>query len=612
MKIGIGVLAVVLLVAGLLVYAFTNLNQLLEQNRDRLTALASESVGRPVSFSRAEVAFDSGLAVRLDDVTIAEDERFGSGDFLALDRAFVGVRIGPALAGRFEASGVRLESPTIHMIRESSGWNFSTIGRAEAGDSAGGGPGGTQTAAEEDAPLALAIAAFEIDAGTLVYEDRTSRPALAVTVEDLETSGVDLSLDGPLAIAFSGRLRKTADRAGAGPTSTIEGEVEIEDLATGAGSVRLESPSFYPSLLDIALEDDPKSDRLDGAELRLLLPSAAERAGYPFTFTSSAGRISGIDFAAGDVKGHFQSSDQSSDLAFERLAAELVGGKVSVKGKMRFAGPGRSPFAFETELADLDSDQLGQILLGLAPGMVSGRLAGNLDLAGDSLDWETLKQSLAGEIQLDLSGGALEKVNLLDVLVGRLVRDEGLGAFAAASIREAAPDALAGNRTEFESLGVLFEVASGALRTRNLELDAGKFAVNAEGLVGLDGKISANGVFRFSEEISERLVENNTLLSALVGSGGSVEVPLRLGGSTSAPRLRVDSQALAQRATGAIPRNAVNEIANILLGRRDGKGSSTGDAAGDGDAASDPEGADAPQDSTEELIRDGIGRLLGR
>jgi len=55
--------------------------------------------------------------------------------------------------------------------------------------------------------MALVVGAFAISDGILVYEDRTSKDGLALTLDALETSGANLTLDGPLAIDFSGRIR---------------------------------------------------------------------------------------------------------------------------------------------------------------------------------------------------------------------------------------------------------------------------------------------------------------------------------------------------------------------------------------------------------------------
>ncbi len=86
-KLWIALAVVVAIVLGVVFFAVTNLNAWLEANRDMLAGMASDAVGREVRFERAEVAFSSGLAVRVEGLRIAEDPRFGEQDFLGLEDA---------------------------------------------------------------------------------------------------------------------------------------------------------------------------------------------------------------------------------------------------------------------------------------------------------------------------------------------------------------------------------------------------------------------------------------------------------------------------------------------------------------------------------------------
>ena len=127
-KVIIGLAILFVLVIAIVILAISNVNTYLEENRETLAGLASDAAGREVSFEGAEVAFASGLAVRVKGLRVAEDPRFGQVDFLSLDEAYVGVRILPALQQRIEVSGIRLDAPMIRVIRTADGFNFSTLG----------------------------------------------------------------------------------------------------------------------------------------------------------------------------------------------------------------------------------------------------------------------------------------------------------------------------------------------------------------------------------------------------------------------------------------------------------------------------------------------------
>ncbi|MEE8165451.1 MAG: AsmA-like C-terminal region-containing protein, partial [Myxococcota bacterium] len=559
-KLVIGIAVLLTLVVGALALAVTNVNQLLEENRDRLAALASDTAGRAVRFDRAEVAFSQGLVIRLDGLRVGEDPRFGESDFLALDSAVVGVEFWPALSRRIEVSGVRLEGPTIRLIQTAEGFNFSSLGAAERGsDSA-------PDSSQESQPLALAIAAFEIRAGTIVFEDQSTDPGLSLTIEDFETSGTDLSLDGPVAITFSGLLRST--QGDSRIASLFEGQLEIEDLDSGAGRLRLRSPSFHPLLLGLQFEDADRIERLDAVDLEIGLPGNSVASSYRISLDSSAGHLAGFDFEELHVKLGYG----ESKLELERLTIGLAGGKVEVSGDMTFGEAGRSPFDLETRLRDLDLGELVAILLERPRGLVSGRIDGDVSLSGDSLEWETLKRSLAGKVRLEVGQGALENTNLLSSLVNRLVADPGLGALAAQSIRDVAPTALQGDRTTFDSVILALDVAQGAIRADALELETDDFTIRAAGTLRLDGAVSGKGTIRFSEDLSRKILAKAGQLAPLLGEGDVVELPLRLGGSASSPSLRPDLNALAANArasaTQEVTARAAQKLTDAIFGKK--------------------------------------------
>jgi hypothetical protein len=487
----------------------------------------------------------------------------------------------------------------IHVVSTADGFNFSTIGGAgaagEAGDAQPDSP-----PAEEGAPLALAVAAFEIDRGTVFYEDRTSSPPLRLTIEELETSGTDLALDGPIAISFEGLLHPTGAQAGGvAPSSRVAGEIELDDLATAKGTLRLRSPEFFPSLVGVAFEDDPRADRVADVELEIGLPANAERDGYPIALTASAGRLAGFDFEEADVALLLR----GEDLGIERVVVGIADGEVELSGNLKLAGEGRpSPFDLEMGLRELDAGVLATLLAGAPAGALSGRITGDLELAGQSLEWESLKRTLAGKIALEMGEGALENVNLLDRVVGRMVQSPGLGALVASSIRDAAPNSLDGNRTEISRIGLGVDVENGTLTTDDFEMVAGDFVLSAIGKVGLDGKLAGDGKIQLSEEISRKLVKKTDVLTALMGGGDRIEVPVRIGGTTGAPNVRPDVKALGAETKRELTDKAAEEIADRIFGKRKKKK--------DGEEATDEPPSD--RDAAEDALREGIGRLLGR
>lgn len=628
-KLVIGaVLATVVLVA-LGVFAFMNLDALLEQNRERIAGIASDAAGREVAFEKASVAFSSGLAIRIDGLSVAEDPAFdtteGKSEFLALESVFVEVALWPTLQRRIEVRGVRLVRPTIRIIQTKRGYNFATLGGTDAPSEPSSSDPGTP-------PMALVVGALEIEAGTIVYADRTSKDGLALTIEEFESSVTNPTGAGPLRVEFAGIVRPTDGDASL--ASPISGSLEIRDRAAMAGELRLESRSFAPLLVGVDLSEGADRERLEGLDLTIGLPLDAGASGYPIALHADAARLAGFDLDAIDGKLVYR----GSKLQIDRLALGIAGGKAEVAGSVEFGAPGRSPFDLDLELHELDSNELAHVLLGVPRGLVSGRIGGEIDLAGQSLDWETLSRTLAGHVQLEIGSGALEGVNLLDSLATRLVGDPGLGQFLAGSLREAAPAALRGDRTPFDLLRLALELDRGRIRADDLQIAAKDFGVAASGALGLDGMLDGHGRIRFSPELSQKILKKADRFAPLLADGDVVVLPLRLGGKLSAPLLRPDLGALSAQArsvaTEELTEKAAKKLTDAIFGKKKNKkkqgagaesdseaaaegAQSTGDGdPGAGDAAADGESDAAARrerdrDATKGLVKEGLGRLLG-
>jgi hypothetical protein len=197
--------------------------------------------------------------------------------------------------------------------------------------------------------------------------------------------------------------------------------------------------------------------------------------------------------------------------------------------------------------------------------------------------------------------GALENVNLLDRVVDRMVRNPGLGALMASSIRDAVPGSLDGDRTEIERIGLNVEVADGTLTTDDFKMVAGDFVLSAAAKVGLDGAVAGDGKFQLSQEISSKLVRKADALSALMGEGDRIEVPVQISGTTSTPKVQPDMKALSAETKQELAGKAAEEIADQIFGKRKKKEEGQAD-----------DGEPSDRDAAEDALKEGIGRLFGK
>ncbi|MBI4241368.1 MAG: AsmA family protein, partial [Candidatus Rokubacteria bacterium] len=166
---------------------------------------ASQALGRPVSFASLSLAALPLPALRLTDLRVAEDPKFGTTPFLTVGEGRLGLRVWPLVRGRLEAAELVLDGPRVGLIQEPGGrWNIQSLGAR---------PAGAPTAVKEagvpsGGGLFPAVSRIRVAGGTLSYEAR-KKDGVPITYR-LETLNFAASTAGPAApVNFHGESRLT-------------------------------------------------------------------------------------------------------------------------------------------------------------------------------------------------------------------------------------------------------------------------------------------------------------------------------------------------------------------------------------------------------------------
>lgn len=204
----------------------------LEASRQRLEARVGSALGRSVRIAYAGFSLRHGIAVRLSDVRVAEDPRFGSGDFLHLAHVVVVPRLRDVVRGRWSVRRLVLDEPDLVLVRTEDGLNVRSLGRSGERRAAAGGGIVRVVAPATEAPGAtdrvgggtmlagllhrLAVRRVTVREATVRWRDRRPGPAVEVTF-------------GPL----SGELRDLS------PTTAVRIDARTPALADGRGRAEI-------------------------------------------------------------------------------------------------------------------------------------------------------------------------------------------------------------------------------------------------------------------------------------------------------------------------------------------------------------------------------------
>ena len=226
---------VVFIVAGLLI-----LPLFIDETRVRnlIVSRLESNLQRKVSVQAAEITIFTGIGVRLRNVLISEDPRFGSAGFMQVESLRVQPSLLPLLGGRVEFSSIQAVKPVIRLVRNADGvWNFSSISRKPGGEAP------TKAAAKPATAASWAISMLTMRDGTVSVRDQLSRAkaketqyehinaALSGVSPDTATSfviDVQIPGTGKRTLRAKGQLAPSGSSHSA--KTALNGRVEFSDV----------------------------------------------------------------------------------------------------------------------------------------------------------------------------------------------------------------------------------------------------------------------------------------------------------------------------------------------------------------------------------------------
>ena len=173
----------------------------------------SDALGRKVGGGDASLVLAGGPGIELANVSIAEDPRFGGGDFASIRSAALRLDPGALLRGQIRGD-VHLDGPTVYLLRDPGGtWNVQTIsGKGVAAAAVGGGvpltKGAKDGAAKE---RAVRLGTASVTDGTLAIKDQTGK-GHDVTLRDLDLSYASSDPTAPARVTLTSQIGSDTQR----------------------------------------------------------------------------------------------------------------------------------------------------------------------------------------------------------------------------------------------------------------------------------------------------------------------------------------------------------------------------------------------------------------
>jgi len=161
-----------------------------EMIRKNVLPRVEKAMDRRIDMADAKIGLFSGIA--LSGLKVYEKD--GKGPFVSLREARLHYQILPLLSRRVVVDEIVLDTPDIHIVRNSDGsFNFSDLLRKEKPET---------PAREEKTPFSFAVARIKVSDGRVIYDDRKgiSGKPFVFKAQDINIGVKNFTPDRPLSI----------------------------------------------------------------------------------------------------------------------------------------------------------------------------------------------------------------------------------------------------------------------------------------------------------------------------------------------------------------------------------------------------------------------------
>lgn len=501
------VFAVVLVLGGVGGYVWARSVFGTDVVKQALAAQLSQTLGQPVTIDTVAASIYPRVTIALGGVSIGAQRQ------ITIQSLDVGTALGALLSRRIEHASLRvgnahveLPLPDLHLGSDSS----------------------TTPTSEASSPVTLvSVDLVELSGIEIVSRGRTIRGDMELVPHG--TTGVEVR-----------RIALQADAA------SIEATGDISNLAGPIGTLTLKAGSLdLDQLVTFASDFTAGNAVPPAAVVSEISPGTAGAAPPPpaqpagpmadLTIALSAERatMSGVSLEKVSGTAHLQ----GERLTIDPMTFGLFDGTYT--GTLG-ATLGTTPtFTWRASLKNVDMKAVSAFTGN--PGLMTGRLNGQVDLEGAGLDAAAAMKTARGTGSVAITNGVVKNLALVKSAVAATSLDP-----------QAVIAASQGPHDEpFSELGASLSIAGGTASTPDLHFISPDIRLDAGGALRLDGSaVNLVGTLQLSQALTSQA---NATFVRVAAQDGRISLPITVRGNTTKYALEIDTASVARRA-------ATNEV----------------------------------------------------
>lgn len=613
-KLLIAVVVLVLVVAGVLVFAVMNANSIAQRYKPDLEKMASDALGSTVTFGSISASVFPTAKLVVENTTVESE-----GETMTLDNLSLRVALIPLLSRNLQVQELVLQSPKVTVYLEKDGVYIAGLPREKPAAEESEAPP-TEEAGElpitvslenvalRDATIAIVDKAADTEyiikrlnlAGSLGFENNVVRLASLdggmVILEDVNVdfkgrnTTFDLS-DGALAIEemTAKALGNSFQLTGAVNPENPEEALRLSSQQVDLASLGPIYDVFAPGINDLGISGVAKPDlafawqedgryRADGSVV--LSKAAWQVAELPLHDINGTLGMKATEekmsFNTSDTKGMLRDAPFTVEVAssvdnkragLETLTVNIFEGVAKLDTQIQLEGE----MPFESKL-DMNGMQLDQIVTALAPDTPVS-ITGTLQSVGGQIEGtfnDQLPSSVTGNANMNLADGLVKDVNIGKEALGKVSEIPFLSGTLLAAVPENLREFVEKDHTALESVTGTFDIANEQMTTEDLVVESDFFRLDSKGTIGFDQRLDLNSVIYFTKGFSDGLAAQTKELRVLFNEEGRLAFPVKISGVPPDLSVVPDVSDLVKRAaTGTVREKAKDVIKGIVGGDKE-------------------------------------------
>jgi hypothetical protein len=288
------------------------------------------------------------------------------------------------------------------------------------------------------------------------------------------------------------------------------------------------------------------------------------------------------------------------------VTGAMYSGTARANIELDLRDPAAPAFRVQSNVQNVNANDL---LSSISPAkdLLVGTLDATSSISGKGSVPDAIARSLTGEGSMSATGGKLQPSPAIMAIWSALGMQEK-------------------KSIDFKEFFAPFRLEQGKFVTRDLKLSGGDADWAANGMVGFDGALDYSVQVTLNEQLSNMYRQRlgKDLAKVLAGSSGRLTLDLRVSGNARSPKVQVDTEKLAQRATEnvtgmiqeEVEKKVLGQIGNILGGPKPPRADSAAvDSAGRATTRTDTSAAKPPAtaaDSVKAGVRDILDGIFKR